>query len=72
MVWESLQHKWHFFVRGSPQVTLKRCFSRKTAILAEKSADSFARMLCIMALVSGICCPWIVGVLRYRKAALCL
>ena len=39
---------------------------------AFKSADSFARIAVSWRWVSGICCPWIVEVLRYRKATLCL
>lgn len=45
MVWESLQNKWHFFVRGSPKVAFKRCFSPQTAILAKESLDFSARIV---------------------------
>lgn len=44
MVWESLQNKWHFFVREIRNTALKPHSRPKTAILAEKSTDSSARI----------------------------
>ena len=45
MVCESLQKKWHFFVRKFLNTALKPHSRPKTAILAEKSVDSFARII---------------------------
>ncbi len=50
---QSLQKKWHFFVRGLPKLAIKQPSEPKIAILAEKSADSFARIAEI-ARIAGI------------------
>jgi hypothetical protein len=44
LLFESLQKNWHFFVRGFQITAKKRSLGLKTAILAEKRIDSFARI----------------------------
>jgi hypothetical protein len=48
LLFESLQKKWHFFVRGFQITAQKRPLGLKTAILAEKRIDSFARIASII------------------------
>ncbi len=45
MVRESLQHKWHFFVREIRNTALKPHSRPKTAILAKESLDFSARIV---------------------------
>ena len=56
MLVQSLQKKWHFFVREFRNEAQKRRFPHKTAILAEKSIDFFARIAaeCFMPLFASV------------------